>query len=295
MTERLEAPVAGGSLAVARLGSQSVDTPVALAIHGITSTNRSWLATAQAAGDSVALAAVDLRGRGASNGLPGPFGIATHVRDMVAALDALGLERAVVVGHSLGAYIAAALAIAHPDRVRTLVLVDGGLTIPLPPGTDPERFLEAFLGPALARLKMTFPDRAAYREWWAAHPAFANGDVDRAQLNEYADYDLVGEPPELHSSVNPEAVRQDGVDLFATADARSLQTPAVLLCAPRGLIDDPNPMQPLALVREWQAQDPERRRAIQVPDVNHYTIAVGRRGSKAVAAEIVRAFNHATA
>ena len=49
---------------------------------------------------------------------------------MIAVLDALGLERALVVGHSLGAYIASALAAAHPDRVAGLVLVDGGLPIP---------------------------------------------------------------------------------------------------------------------------------------------------------------------
>jgi pimeloyl-ACP methyl ester carboxylesterase len=292
---RADIPVAGGALATSRLGSERADAPVVLAIHGITSTSRSWLATAGALGDVASLAAVDLRGRGGSHQLPGPFGIAAHVRDMVAVLDALGLGRAIVVGHSLGAYIAAALAIAHPDRVAALVLVDGGLTIPLPPGTDPERFLEAFLGPAIARLQMTFPDREAYRAWWAAHPAFATGDVDRAALDEYADYDLVGAPGQLHSSVNPDAVRQDGVDLFATADARSLHTPAVLLCAPRGLQNEPNPMQPLKLVREWEAQAPESRRGLQVPDVNHYTIAIGRRGAEAVAAEIARSITPAAA
>lgn len=286
-----DVPVVGGTLATSRLGSDGSDAPVVLAIHGITSTSRSWLATAGALGDTASLAAVDLRGRGASSQLPGPFGIATHVRDMVAVIDALGLRSAIVVGHSLGAYIAAALAIAHPDRVEALVLVDGGLTIPLPPGTDAQRFLEAFLGPAIARLQMTFPDREAYRAWWAAHPAFSTGDVDPALLNEYADYDLVGEPPELHSSVNPEAVRQDGTDLFATADARSLQSRAVLLCAPRGLQNEPNPMQPISLVREWAAQDPERRQGLEVPDVNHYTIAVGRRGAAAVATEIARALS----
>ena len=60
------------------------------------------------------------------------------------------------------------------------------------------------------------------------------------------------------------------------------------LCAPRGLQNEPNPMQPLELVREWEAQAPESRRGLQVPDVNHYTIAVGRRGAEAVAAEIAR-------
>ena len=262
-----------------------------LAIHGITSSSRSWLAVADALGDHAALAAADLRGRGRSNELPEPFGIDAHVRDMVAVLDALGLERAVVVGHSLGAYIASALAMAHPDRVSRLVLVDGGLTIPASVGADPEQFLETFLAAALARLNMTFADRESYRAWWRTHPAFNGADIDEQHLDEYADHDLVGEPPELRCAVNPEVVRQDGVDLFDATDARALTTPAVLLCAPRGLINDPNPMQPLALVQEWAAADPGQRRAVAVPDVNHYTIAIGRRGAAVVADQIVRALD----
>jgi pimeloyl-ACP methyl ester carboxylesterase len=204
-------------------------------------------------------------------------------------LDYFALQHAVVVGHSLGAYIAASLAVAHPDRVRELVLVDGGLTIPGTDGVDPDRFIEAFLGPTFARLKMTFPDRAAYRDWWAAHPALAGSDMDPAHRDEYADHDLIGDPPQLHSSIDPEVVRADGLDLLQMVDAPALNTQAVLLCAPRGLVDDPNPMQPVGLVREWAAQDPRRRRAIEVPDVNHYTIAFGRRGADVVAAEVVRA------
>jgi pimeloyl-ACP methyl ester carboxylesterase len=208
---------------------------------------------------------------------------------MVAVLDHFRLANAVIAGHSLGAYIAAALAVAHPDRVGALVMVDGGLTIPESDGTDPEQFLEAFLGPTLARLNTTFPDRKDYRAWWAEHPAFANSDVDRDELAEYADHDLEGEPPALRSSVNPEAVREDGTDLFTGADARALHVRAVLLCAPRGMVDDPHPMQPLATVKDWAAGDPERRRAREVEEVNHYTIALGRRGAQAVAAEIVAA------
>ena len=289
LAARVDVPVEGGTLATFRLGSLRPEAPVALAMHGITSSSRSWLAIGKALGDSAALIAVDLRGRGRSSRLPGPFGIAAHVRDMAAVLDHFGLRSAVVVGHSLGAYIAAAFATAHPDRVASVVLVDGGLTIPESDGADPEQFLEAFLGPALARLQMTFPDWEDYRAWWAQHPAFAHSDVDPDELAEYADHDLEGEPPELHSSVNPESVRVDGIDLFAVNDAHSLALPAVLLCAPRGMVDDPHPMQPLALVEEWAAADPDRRRAIQVPDCNHYTIALGRHGARAVATEIVAA------
>jgi lipase len=289
LSARVDIDVAGGKLATFRLGSDRPDAPLVLAVHGITSSSATWRATAHAVGDRAAMIAVDLRGRGRSNELPAPFGIDAHVRDMLAVLDHFELQRAVVVGHSLGAYIVARLATAHPDRVERLVLVDGGLMIPGSDRVDPQQFLEAFLGPTLARLKMTFADGAGYRDWWARHPAFAGSDIAGADLDEYAAHDLVGEAPELHSSVNPQVVGDDGIDLFRTTDASELATPAVLLCAPKGMVDDPNPMQPLELVQAWAAADPGRRRAVAVPGVNHYTIVLGASGAHAVAAEIVRA------
>ena len=48
-------------------------------------------------------------------------------------------------------------------------------------------------------------------------------------------------------------------------------------------------MQPVALAREWEAGSPETRRAIEVPDVNHYTIALGTRGARAVGEAIAAA------
>jgi pimeloyl-ACP methyl ester carboxylesterase len=55
----------------------------------------------------------------------GPFSVQQHVSDAVAVLDALGIERAVVAGHSWGGFLALALAIGHPDRVSGLVVIDG--------------------------------------------------------------------------------------------------------------------------------------------------------------------------
>jgi pimeloyl-ACP methyl ester carboxylesterase len=283
----MDVAVDGGQLAAFRLGARRADAPLVLAIHGITSTSRSWLASARALGERAALIAVDLRGRGRSNELPPPFGLDAHVRDMIAVLDHLGLERVTVAGHSLGAYVTARLAATHPDRVERLVLVDGGLTIPESQATDNrEQFLEEFLGATLARLKVTFPDLAAYVGWWRDHPAIAGADVDPAILKEYAAHDLVGEPPEMHSSINPQVVRDDGLDLFDFPDAERLQVPAMLLCAPKGMIDDPRPMQPRAVVEPWAAAAPERRQAAQVPGVNHYTIVLGEHGARAVAAAI---------
>jgi hypothetical protein len=148
-----------------------------------------------------------------------------------------------------------------------------------------------FLGPTFDRLAMTFPDVAAYQSWWAQHPAVTGSDVDRADLDAYAAYDLVGEPPELRSGIRAQVVRDDGLDLFGELDADRLSVPAVFLCAPRGMVDDPHPMQPLADVQTWASADPARREAIEVPDTNHYTIAWGAHGAAAVAAQIARAVN----
>jgi pimeloyl-ACP methyl ester carboxylesterase len=288
--ERVDVPVEGGSLAAYRLGAAGPGAPVILAIHGITSTSRTWLATARALGDRATLLAVDLRGRGRSSELPAPYGLEVHARDMLAVLDAAGLERAVVAGHSLGAYIAARLAVRHPERIERLVLVDGGLTIPESVGAgDPAQFVGQFLGPTFKRLEMTFPDVPSYQAWWAAHPAVVGSDVDAADLAEYAAYDLTGEPPRLHSAITAQVVHDDGLDLFADPDAPRLTVPAVFLCAPRGMVDDPNPMQPLADVRAWAAADPARRLAVEVPDTNHYTIAWGVHGADAVAEAIAAA------
>jgi pimeloyl-ACP methyl ester carboxylesterase len=55
----------------------------------------------------------------------GPFTVEQHVADAVSVLDACGVRRAMVLGHSWGGHLALQLAVAHPDRVAGLVLVDG--------------------------------------------------------------------------------------------------------------------------------------------------------------------------
>jgi len=284
--EGIEVPVDDGTLAAWRLGDAPDGAPEVVAIHGITSTSRAWLAIAGALGTRAALIAPDLRGRGASAPVGPPFGIDVHVRDVLGLLDRLGLQRPVLAGHSLGAYIACRVAALHPDRVASLVLVDGGLPIPgLPPGADPA----TLLGPVVARLQAEFPDRETYREWWFAHPAFGDGDVDPQLLRDYADYDLCGDPPRMRSSVRPAVVQVDGADVLTARDAEALARPAVQLHAPRGLDGKPPPMQPPEVVAAWVAGAPDRRRAVAVPDCNHYTIAMGGRGASVVAEEIAAA------
>jgi pimeloyl-ACP methyl ester carboxylesterase len=236
VTARFDIPVAGGALALFRLGTGPGAAEPVIAVHGITANSHAWLAVDRALEGQAALLAVDLRGRAASSALPPPYGMAAYAADLLAVLDACGLERAVLVGHSLGAYAVARFAAEHPERVRAAVLVDGGLTSPELEHVDPEPFLAAFLGPALARLELTFADRQAYHDWWRAHPAFADADVADEDLFAYADHDLGGSVPELRSTVAREAVRADAHELFEMGKpAHRLAVPVELLRAPRGL------------------------------------------------------------
>jgi lipase len=275
MPDPLDIAVSGGSLRVAAWGGTG--TPV-LAIHGITSSSRSWSFLAPALGNPVF--APDLRGRGRSNRLPGPVGMARHAEDCAAVAEACGGSPMVVVGHSMGGFVATLLATSRPDLVRALVLVDGGLPFP---ATDEAATL-AGLQPIKQRLRATYT-REGYRDWFRAHPAFAHDWTPEAE--EYADYDLPEAPG--RPAADPDVVEADQLDMvqgrdFLAALDKPLP-PRVFLHAARGFSDDPPGLYPQATVDEYAARWPGLDIRL-VPDVNHYTIVLSRRGADAVAGAV---------
>src|ERR687893_1587240 len=110
-------------LAIGRAGEGS-DPLVCL--HGITAQHRAFNAAARHLGPSRGLVAVDLRGRGDSDKPDSGYGLETHASDVVRVLDHLGLESAVLAGHSMGGFVALKTALMFPERVRAIVLLDGG-------------------------------------------------------------------------------------------------------------------------------------------------------------------------
>ena len=297
--QMVTADVAGGQLTAAVWGPgvahqggprQRPGAPVILAVHGITASHLAWLPVARWLADSpgpdLTLIAPDLRGRGASSDLPGPYGLAGHAADLVALLDAVGVDQAVVVGHSMGGFVALVLAHLYPARVGRLVLVDGGLPLPLPAAADPRDALESLVGPAARRLSMTFADPEAYRRYWRAHPALQDWTPDLAA---YVDYDLVGTPPAMHSRTSAAAVRADSIDMGTGPAAREalvrLRHPARFLRAERGMLDEPTALYDRAEVEGWVRQLPSLT-AADVASTNHYTILFSPAGAAAVAAAI---------
>ena len=279
----LNMAVDGGNLRVLLWGTGK---RVAVAVHGITASAMSWQAVARHMPPDWTLAAPDLRGRGHSRDLPGPYGLDRHARDVVAVLRHFG-GRPVLAGHSMGAYIALLARDARPELVRRLVLVDGGMPMPVPDGADLDAMLDASLGPAIARLGQTFPSTEAYLEFWRAHPALAGHWT--ADVEAYVRYDLIGEPGQLRSRAVGDAVRADGRDMLAGkpfADAlQRLTKPTPLLTAPAGMFGEPPPLIPHQVVTEWAERVPALRPQT-VPGMNHYTIMFDKEGAAAVSQAI---------
>jgi pimeloyl-ACP methyl ester carboxylesterase len=287
--ETLDLDVPGGAL---RVGRWDKEAPVVMAAHGITGNHLSFQGVARALGDRAVLVAPDLRGRGGSRGLPGPFGMRAHADDLIAVMDHLGIDRAPIIGHSMGAYVATVAADRHPDRVSALVLVDGGIALPLPDGVDPDAMVAGVLGPALTRLEMTFETRDAYVRFWHEHPAFGDAAVWNEDTDAWLLADLTGEEPELQTAASLESVRYDGRELLVDREVRSafnrIRCRAVLLRATRGLLDQVPPLLPDELLDPLRATWPLQLEMV-VENTNHYTILLAARGASIIAAHAAAA------
>src|SRR5215213_8936406 len=236
-------------LAICRAGDGS-DAVVCL--HGITAQHRAFNAAARHLGPSRGLVGVDLRGRGDSDKPESGYGLETHASDVVRVLDYLGLENAVLLGHSMGAFVALKAALASPDRVRALVLLDGGWPrVETRPEemTEEEKQAAAALEEALARafrrLDMTFESPEAYLDFWFPDRGLTMDDLP-PDLADYYLYDL----GKVEGGYNPKASRpaaeEDSPSVSSTSPtAREMSgvgCPVALVRASQGFFPGSDPL-----------------------------------------------------
>lgn len=150
----------GIELAVSTWGAE--DAPPVVLLHGIGSRAESWLPVADGLGREFRAIALDLRGHGHSAKPDAGYLLPDYAADLDAALDALDLERPLVVGHSLGALVALTGAAGNPGRMGRVVVED-------PPLRTAPEIVPAFEG--WQRLNAApIPDVAA---WYASeHPGW---------------------------------------------------------------------------------------------------------------------------
>jgi 3-oxoadipate enol-lactonase len=168
MTEGYVVLPGGRRLWVAREGVPG-GQPVVL-LHGLSDDHGLWRYTVPALADRYATFAVDLPGHGRSDPPPDDATIAWFGDRIVALIDALGLDRPVLGGLSMGGGTAQYAALAMPGRLRGLVLVS---TSPAFPEANRERFLDRAVvaeRDGMAAVVDTTVPRWFVPAWMEAHP-----------------------------------------------------------------------------------------------------------------------------
>ena len=116
----------GHRIAYRQRGDLAEGRPVVLLVHGLAGSSGNWVDVIGRFGDDVTVIAPDLPGHGDSDRPRQDYSIGAHANALRDVMVALGIERATVVGHSLGGGIAMQFAYQHPNRCERLVLVSSG-------------------------------------------------------------------------------------------------------------------------------------------------------------------------
>ena len=228
------------------------DAPAVILVHGFGASLHTWEPWAKALGTDLRVIRFDLPGSGLSD--PDPAGDYTDARSMallIALMDQLGVQRAHVVGHSIGGRIAWTFAAQHPQRVGRLVLVapDGFAS----PGFEYGKPADV---PAMLTAMRYLLPRALLR--MNLQPAYANPEVlTDALTTRYHDLMLAPGARDAMLARLRQTVLVDPLPLL-----KAIQAPTLLVWGER------DAMIPFANSADYLKAVPDIRR-VAVPAVGH--------------------------
>ncbi|MDE2572315.1 MAG: alpha/beta hydrolase [bacterium] len=151
-----------------------------LLIHGFADGLGTWWRTLPVLARRYRVLAYDLHGCGSSEKGPGRYDLESLGAQAVGVLDAAGVERAHLIGHSLGAKIALATALLAPERVRSLAL-ESPPAFAMPPPWELRLLLTPLLGELLAACATPWTTRLATKRAFLrmVHPASRTWSEER--------------------------------------------------------------------------------------------------------------------
>lgn len=221
--------------------------------------------------------AVDLRGRGLSDKPERGYGMAEHAADVVGLLDALGLERVVLGGHSFGGLLALYMAAHYPERVARLVVLDAACSF------HPQ--VRELIQPSLDRLGTVHPSWDEYLATIKRMPFYA-GWWDPAIESAYRADVETRDDGTLRPRSRPEAIGEALDGLLAEdwpGHLAAVRQPMLLVNAP-GAYGPPGtpPVLPREQALETVAAVADGR-YVEVPG-NHMTMLFGEGAARTVEA-----------
>jgi lipase len=262
-----------------------------LALHGITAQHRAFNTLARHLQYPDGMVGLDLRGRGDSGKPPsGNYGLAAHAEDVIRTLDHLEVERGVLVGHSSGAFVALCTALSYPDRVRAIVLIDGGWPRPEEP-SEPDEQVQQGLERAFRRLDMVFETTKDYLDYWFPDQNLTLEDLP-PDLADYYLYDLERVDEGYTPKASREAAEEDAEsNLFESPTAAELKgvgCPVALVRAAEGFFPGYDPLVSDE-ARDVMAEVLDLRSERLLSGANHYTVLLSEEYARQIA-DIVQDF-----
>lgn len=160
------------------------DKPPVVLAHGFSDDGLCWTPVAKLLEADYDVVMVDARGHGRSDAPKSGYGSLEHAGDVAGVIAALGLKRPAVLGHSMGAATALALAGTHPDLVRAILLEDPPMWWVTPPADGKPVRRPARFGDWIIDLKRKT------REEMIAHAHAQSPTWSEAELGPWADSKL---------------------------------------------------------------------------------------------------------
>ena len=206
--------------------------------------------------------AITRRGFGESSHPSGGYDQPTLAADVHAVLDSLGIQRAILAGHSIGGYEITHFAARYPERVAGLIYLDAG-SDPVAADSIRRAFSGSLAGleslprpPGMRQIMPTTADSSSPGAAWAYRKRV--GLTDNTESAVRAAYFYEGFNPYLANNNPVPALMLEAIRTGERTPFGKVRAPAIFIFAERNSVDE----QP-AEVTEWIGSDPEKRAAVQ--------------------------------
>lgn len=231
------------------------DAPALLLLHGTAGSLENFCANIAAFAEHFRVIAIDMLGCGRTDKPPFDYRIQDYARHALGVLDALDLQEAAVVGVSLGAWVAAAMALEQPARVRRLVLVaPAGIIVD---AEEERRFAEG--------VRQRRANAAGAPSWESVSKAMQGLVLDPATLSD----ELIAirldiyRQPEMAAAMPRLLAFSLGGQALSDAQWQSLQVPILVVAA----VDAPNMFLKNAQAIARQAP---QATLVEIPGCDHW-------------------------
>ncbi|MCP4668087.1 MAG: alpha/beta hydrolase, partial [Deltaproteobacteria bacterium] len=236
-------------------------------VHGLTANCRCWDRIVAALEPACRVTAMDLRGRGLSDKPATGYAIERHVRDVNCVLADQGLEKVVLMGHSLGAYVSLAFAARYPDQVMGLILVDGAGDL----SEEQWDEIEGVIKPSLDRLAQVVP---TFDDYVAPLKEVPFLQPWNPFLDVYFRYEIEETEGGIRSRIHAEHIREEILHIrqFNAAPIYpGISCPVLILRATEGILSQEDLVLPEAAAEKMLLEIPNAR-CVALEGANHYSI-----------------------